>query len=156
MQHYRNKTQQSKKPAGTSSGSRPKIGKWTTRIQESRRHESWPTNDFRCEPWAARFRSLFCQPCPRNVDCFSCSTSSCLFSSANTRDESTTHCRPLLQTPQYRHMTILSTQITSTTTRVSDSHSRNHHATFGPSLMGVQLNMRHSRHLNMTKDGTRT
>lgn len=53
-------------------------------------------------------------------------------------------------------MTILSTQITSTTTRVSGSHSRNHHATFGSSLMGVQLNMRHSRHLNMTKDGTRT
>jgi hypothetical protein len=103
VQHFRNKTQQSKNSAGTSSCSRPKIGKSTTRIQESPRHQSWPTNDFRAVPWTARFQSLFRQPCPRNVDCFSCSTSSCLFSSTNTPDEPATYsCRLSLQTSAVR------------------------------------------------------
>jgi hypothetical protein len=64
VQHNRNKTQQCRNPAGTSSCSSPKIG---NRPADTRRHESWPTNDFTSEPWAARFRCLFC---PRNVDCF--------------------------------------------------------------------------------------
>lgn len=84
-------------PAGTSSCSRPKIGKSTTRIQESRRHESWPTNDFRPSrgPPVSEVCSVSLVRGTSTVS--SCSTSSCLFSSTDTRGESTTHRRPPLQ-----------------------------------------------------------